>query len=48
MNLYAETGQSEKALKTAELVLTKEPKVNSITIEKMKKEAEILLNETEK
>jgi tetratricopeptide (TPR) repeat protein len=36
-NLYVETGETEKARKTARIVLTKEPKVQSTAIrEKMK------------
>ncbi|MDR1371798.1 MAG: O-antigen ligase family protein [Dysgonamonadaceae bacterium] len=42
MKLYSETGQTEKALKTAKTVLTKEPKVHSKAIEEMRTEAEKL------
>jgi len=39
MKLYDETGQTEKALQTAEIVLTKEPKVQSQAIREMREEA---------
>jgi tetratricopeptide (TPR) repeat protein len=39
MKLYIETGEDEKARKMADIVLTKEPKVQSTAVKEMRKEA---------
>ena len=39
MKLYVETGDEEKAYKTASIVLTKEPKVQSTAVREMRQEA---------
>ena len=39
MKLFIETGEKEKALENAEIVLTKEPKVQSTAIKEMREEA---------
>ena len=42
MKMYIETGNKEKALESAETVLTKEPKVQSTAIREMREEAEAM------
>ena len=44
MKLYAESGNSEKALEAATIVLTKEPKVQSQAISEMREEAMKIIN----
>jgi tetratricopeptide (TPR) repeat protein len=44
MKLYDDTAQTEKANETAKIVLTKEPKVQSIAIREMREEAERIRN----
>jgi tetratricopeptide (TPR) repeat protein len=39
MKLYMETGDKEKAIENAEIVLTKEPKVQSTAVKEMREEA---------
>lgn len=41
--MYAESGQTEKAIATAKIVLEKEPKVFSSAVEEMKREMHLLL-----
>ena len=44
MKLYIETGDKEKALENAQIVLTKEPKVLSTAIKEMREEAKLMEN----
>ena len=44
--MYVETGDKEKAFENAQIVLTKEPKVQSTAIKEMREEAKIIEDST--
>jgi tetratricopeptide (TPR) repeat protein len=45
-NLYVETGEMEKARETAQMVLTKEPKVQSTAVREMREKMKDLLQDS--
>ena len=44
MKMFVETGDKEKAIENANIVLTKEPKVQSTAVREMREEAKIVVN----
>ena len=44
MKMYVEMGEMEKARENAEIVLTKEPKVQSTAVKEMREEAKSITN----
>ena len=42
--MFVETGNREKAIENAQIVLTKEPKVQSTAIKEMRQEARKIIN----